>query len=297
VCSAVDMVFNSSSTSSDHLVYYCSKLKSRLFISVGMASVKSVLILPLCTFILYLGHQRWRQQRSFQAVSHSDLFTYHLAVIELFWGPGVICYYFGTYIESKVLLIWGLYDLAIPYYGEVFFHLLTCMERYLAAVHPVIYLGLRNARGIRIRNIAIGSVWMLCFGLSGFNADITGKTVVIAMLSVLIVSIVVITFCSISVLCVLVRPRPGGNGRQRKQINQSKLRAFHSVTAISCVLWVWFGALFVSYALSMSLVLSESVDCVLNASVCWFNLPTSLVLPLLYLHREGKLFRKAIDSN
>ncbi|KAJ4945170.1 hypothetical protein JOQ06_013706, partial [Pogonophryne albipinna] len=67
----------------------------------------------------------------------------------------------------------------IPSYGESLFHVLTCLERYLAVVRPIIYLRLRNVQGVRIRNISIG----------------------------------------LSVLCVLIRPGPGNGERvdQSKQ--------------------------------------------------------------------------------
>ncbi|KAJ4945014.1 hypothetical protein JOQ06_013553 [Pogonophryne albipinna] len=67
----------------------------------------------------------------------------------------------------------------IPSYGESLFHVLTCLERYLAVVRPIIYLRLRNVQGVRIRNISIG----------------------------------------LSVLCVLIRPGPGDGERvdQSKQ--------------------------------------------------------------------------------
>ncbi|MEQ2233911.1 hypothetical protein ILYODFUR_026641 [Ilyodon furcidens] len=288
------MLINSSSFSPE-VNYFCSNSKDVFFISAGMIAVKTVIVL-LCTFILYLGYQQWRQHHSGKTATHSDLFTYHLVVMELFWCPGSLLYAFGYYNDNKAMKVVAYCCFSFTFFGEVLFHLLTCVEWYLAVVHPVIYMSFRNSRGVRIRNISIGCVWLMCFGLIIFCVDERGENVLIVVLCITVVSIVVITFCSISVLRVLISPQTGKNAGKKRRISQSKLRAFHTVTAISSVLWLWFGGIFVSYALSVSTMFSIDVNCVIRASLGWFDLPTSLVSPLLYLHGAGKLFCNSYKS-
>ncbi|KAI9524359.1 hypothetical protein NQZ68_018096 [Dissostichus eleginoides] len=198
---------------------------SLIFTSFHIAS--NLLILPICIFALYLGFQRWRQQSSTSSTtSHSDIFTFHMVLMELV-----------DYIGSTLRIY--------AWYGRAYFHVLTCVERYLAVVHPVTYLSLKGQRGVRIRNICIG----------------------------------------MSVLCVLIRPRPGEQGGDRTIVDQSKRRAFYTIVAILGVL------LFRScgnMALVVLNVFNEGI-CVMVVSESWFTLPSSLVLPLLFLHRAGKL--------
>ena len=121
----------------------------------------------------------------------------------------------------------------------MFFHTLTCLERYLAVVHPIIYLSLKNERGIRIRNITNGCVWPLsimeAYVFMLFNTYLN--------LSVLIVILIIIVFFSLSVLCVLTRPGPGEQGGDGGRVDQSKQRAFYIIMVILVLLLVKIGNL------------------------------------------------------
>lgn len=285
------MNLNSSSFSGDHLVYRCSTSKTRLSIALAMGAVKITFIFPLCTFILYLGHQRWRQRHSFNSVSHSDLFTFNLAAMEMFWVIGFLCYACGNYSQSLALITVGISSCTITYYGEMFFSMLTCIERYLAVVHPVTYLGLRNTRGIRIRNKATACVWLLSLAIMTVYSVLPYDYLVVAVVPLLIVCIAVISFCSVCVACILVRPGPGEGSGDRGQGSQSKQRALHTIVTISGVVWLWFVGSLVSIALNKLPLLDESIVCLVTINVSWFNLPTSMASPLLYLHKTGKLSR------
>ncbi|TNN38146.1 hypothetical protein EYF80_051684 [Liparis tanakae] len=119
--SSSSLTANSSSINFYDFFLKCSDTSAGIFSVTAFIVTLLLLILPLCVYVIYLGFQRWRQQRSGTTMSHSDVFTFHMVVVELF------------------------------------FHTLTCVERYLAVVHPVTYLGLKKGKGIRLRNISIGS--------------------------------------------------------------------------------------------------------------------------------------------
>lgn len=183
----------------------------------------------------------------------------------------------------------GLCGVSMFFYAEILFHLMTCVERYLAVIHPVIYLGLRKERGVRIRNASIGCVWLLCFGSTGVTILYLPNYPSILLYCLLVVSVAVVSFCSFSVLCVLIGPGPGEGGRGKEQVDQAKDRAFHIITAITVVLWLWFVGLLVCIALISSPQLGPSSTCLVLACTGCLQLPGTLVLPLLYLHRAGKL--------
>ncbi|KAK2899527.1 hypothetical protein Q8A73_012656 [Channa argus] len=114
------------------------------FISVSFTITNLFLHLPLSLFVLYLGVQRWRQQRSFATTSHSDVFTYHSAAMQLIFALGGAFYICGKYTNLSELIKFWYYATCNIVPGQMFFHILTCVERYLAVVHPIIYLGLRH---------------------------------------------------------------------------------------------------------------------------------------------------------
>nr|XP_033465126.1 uncharacterized protein LOC117245753 [Epinephelus lanceolatus] len=285
------MAANSSTTvnSSNHLPYDCYNSRVSIYISTASIALRTILTFPLGSLVLYLGHQRWRQQCSFKTTSHSDVFTYNMAVLNLIWGLACICIICGVYVNLQKMIDAGIYTSSFVVCGEAFFHVLTCVERYLAVVHPITYMGLRNEHGVRIRNISIGCVWLMSFVMTGVTALYLPDTALIPLIILLVFSLAVVSFCSLSVLCVLIRPGPGEGGGEKQRVDQSKQRAFHTVTAILGVLGLWFVGLLASSGLYNSHLLSTSVRCVLAACSGWFNLPCSLMLPLLYLHRAGKL--------
>ena len=227
------------------------------------------LCLPLSILVFYLGYQRWLRQRSFKTTSHSDIFTYHMAAMDLFWVLGCICFYCGTYANLPEMMMIGVHTSAGFFYGATLFHLLTCVERYLAVVHPIIYMKLKNVCGVWIRNISIGCAWLLCFGYMGISA---------------------LYLPSYPIIPLPNCPGPRKEEMKRSPWTKQKQRAFHTIRAITGALWLWFGALLISIALDNSSLLSHSVRCLVISSVGWFNLPCYLVRPLLYLHRAEKSF-------
>jgi len=103
----------------------------------------------------------------------------------------------------------------------------------------------------------------------------------------LVFLILVVSFCSLSVLWVLIRPGPGEDGRDRQHADQSKRRAFHTITVIMGVLWLRFAGVLAAVLISNTKHIPSL--CAVGSSVAWLTMPGSLVLPLLFLHRAGKL--------
>ncbi|KAL3050876.1 hypothetical protein OYC64_001198 [Pagothenia borchgrevinki] len=237
------MAANSSSNSTLHP----EDCQNPIFIFTALYVVY-ILLVPLFIFVLYIGFQQWRKQGSAATTSHTDVFTCHMVILELIGVVGDTMYCYGIYTDGQFIIEVGLGLFAVVSPGQTLFHLLTCVERYLAVVHPVIYLRLRQGVGVRIRNISIG----------------------------------------ISVLFVLIRPGPGEGGGNRERVDQSKQRAFYTIMTIMAVLLLRFLSSIVTTAFFV-LMSGTCQDYVLTWSLFWFNVPSSLVLPLLFLQRAGKL--------
>lgn len=114
------------------------------------------------------------------------------------------------------------------------FHVLTCVEHFLAVVHPITYLSLRKKRVIRIRNVIIGCIWLFSFGVTIIMVLENSSLVVDFFL--LTSSMIIMSFCSLSVLCALISPGPGDQGRDQERVDQSKQRAFYTTVVILVVL-------------------------------------------------------------
>lgn len=181
-------------------------------------------------------------------------------------------------------MVW-YYLFSFVWYGETLFHVLTCVEHYLAVVHPVVYLSLRKRRAIMVRNLIIGCIWLFSFGMT---IIIILKNYSLVMdLCLLTSSMIVMSFCSLSVLCALIRPGPGDQGRVRERVDQSKQRALYTTVVILVVLLL-------RCAWNLLWTIVDLYDphinqCVWFTTEIWINLPGSLVLPLLFLHRTGIL--------
>ncbi|KAK2899694.1 hypothetical protein Q8A73_012823 [Channa argus] len=194
----------------------CFNYKSTFYIFTSFSVTNIILLLPLLFLVLCLGLQRWRKQLSASMVttSHSDIFTYHMVAIEMIsiFGCGLYCC--GVWINVPVLIMLGLNFFHVTSNGEIFLHILTSVDRYMAVVHPITYMRLRNRNGVILRNVTLG----------------------------------------FSVLHALIRPGPGEQSRAREQGDKSKMRAFHTIMAIMGVLLLRLGGhLFVTVIYSSAL--------------------------------------------
>eukprot|EP00064_Thunnus_orientalis_P020340 superscaffoldBa00005544_g20475 len=107
-----------------------------MFFALTLTNI--LFILPPSIFVLYVGHQRWRQQRSVSTatiISNSDFFTYNMAAIELI---GLLGNVIGCFKFAKLPEMIGFMTVVFAWTGQMLFPLVTCVDRYLAVVQPVI---------------------------------------------------------------------------------------------------------------------------------------------------------------
>lgn len=241
-----------------------------------------LLLYPLLILVLYLGLQRWRQwcfSSTAAMMGPSDSFTYHMVFISLFSYTGIIVIFCGIYRDNFYMVLFGYSFSTFFWQTENYFHLLTCLERYLAVVHPIIYVNQKRERKSKIRNISIGCVWLLCIGRVPIAVS---EYAIFVELVMLIISITIVSFCSFSVLYVLIHPGPGNGARQCA--DKSKLRAFCTSMAILVVLILRFLWNFLCVC---SYIQSKGYECLLLLSGCWVNFPGNFVFPLVFLRRAG----------
>ncbi|KAJ0006172.1 hypothetical protein NQD34_013445, partial [Periophthalmus magnuspinnatus] len=237
-----------------------------------------MLYLPLFLYVLYVGYKRHRNQRSASVSSHSDVITFHTVALEL-CSIGFSCLHLSGYFTGPTY--WarvGGNTVSLCLVGQALFHCLTCVERYLAVVHPITYLRLKKKGGVTIRNISIGCVWLLSLGNTYMNNDENIKSVynITSAFVLSVLSATVIGFCSVSVICVLIRPRPGERGRNRRNLSQSKRFALETVVAILSVLLLRFLA-YLMRSISSIKHMVNPLQCTITTPWLWLTLPSSLV--------------------
>lgn len=265
------------------LSFHCSRSRPAFLVSLTFFIAKTVIVLPSAVAVLHLGRRRWRRRRSSAPTSHADVFTYNMVVFDLVFIAGFLLFLWGSSSALLQIKLVGFYVSLVTFPGPVLLHILACLERYLAVVHPVTYLTLRRSGGTRIRNVVLVCVWLLCCGWSAGGTE-TLNFPFLPVFLLLGSALLIVTLSSLRVLCVLIRPKPGQGGRSSRG---SKLRAFQTMTAITGTMWMWFLGVLVGLALSTD---HSQVDgCVLLVCGYWFTLPSNLVLPLLFLHRARKL--------
>lgn len=282
------MVKNSSNCLPPDLKLCFSAASAYLFTTYFILSLP---LLPLYTCVFVQVYQRWRRRRStptLMTVSHSDVITYRMTVLEVVGLKGSLLYGCSTFIGDFHLMSWSAVVLYISSSGQTLFHLLTCVERYLAIVHPVIYVGLKRRGGVRLRNAFIGCVWLLCFGSVALMI-ISWTYYILANVFLLVFTLVIVFSCSLLVIRVLIHPGPGNVGGNKEPVDQSKRRAFGAIVLILVALAIRFLSSMVLQVMHFSPNWQVSIDLI---SLMWssmlLSLPSRFVLPLLFLQKAEK---------
>ena len=128
----------------DHL-FRCLSTKADAFHITVFTITSILLLLPLYIYIPYLGLQQ--KPRFNTIMSHSDPLTYQMVTKESMsvLGSTLIC--FGVHTDLPSMIMVGIYLCSMILGAQIYFHVLTCVERYLAVIHPITYLSLKKASG------------------------------------------------------------------------------------------------------------------------------------------------------
>lgn len=280
------MLCNSSSlnVSAQHIILVdCCFTTAGSIIIISFNIVISFTQLPLNIFVMYLLVHQWLQNPA-KSKSHSDVFTFQMVTVGLMTVLASLLLCLGIHFCMLQLVSVVLNIFIVLFYGELFFHLLTCLDRYLAVAKPVTYLSLRSDKGIRIRNIIIACVWLV--GFPSLTMGFIRESEFIFIYCIMVFFLIIMIFCNIRILFILIRPLPGDN-RQPKA-DQSKMKAFYTILIIMTALMLKFGWDTISGRLIYLVQLQWELKCVIMMSTIWTTLPINMVLPLLLLYRKRK---------
>lgn len=206
------------------------------------------------------------------------MLTYHMALLEIVGVAGACFLYYNSTRQKGNKMDVTLKFVCFIGIGQSLFHFLACLDRYLAVVHPIRYMYMRQSAGIRLRNAVIGCSWLLCLLPCVITTDIAPY--------IAFPFIFFSALFSMVTLCILFVVSHSGPVRK----SRAKRRALSTVAAISTCLVVRFLANVAPFVLDETPQLSMSQKCIVMMSFLPFCLPSNLVMPLLFLQRVGELY-------
>lgn len=271
---------NTSFTTSENNIFFCYLTYPFHYIYITYSITSLFLVLPVLILVLHLGVQQWRELHSAKGTTNSDVFTFHLAITEVIGIFGSIVACIGIFKWDLNLLICGIWFFNLTWYSETYFHLLACIECYLAVVYPIRYQSLRRKCGITIRNVSLLCVWLLSFG--GIAMMMVNEVFAIMDICVCILSFIITFYCGLCVLHILGKKEREKSGN-KDRVCQTRIKAYYIFFAMLAVLLFRFtlGITWSCFNISV-----ENI-CQTIIFESWLSLPGRLMLPIHFLHRSG----------
>lgn len=219
----------------------------------------------------------------------SDLYALNMAVSEILYCLSNVLGIFEKYVSEHVVLekihyfCYGLINTSRP-----LFQCCVCVERYLAVVHPVVFL---KYKLLRYKMLCSGLVWLTVLASCSSNIFLTYEIYLYFYLIMVLVLFSVKVFCCLAVLRALIQPGPAQGNRERKGTNHVKRKAFRVILFILVAMIVHYLPSLVEVILSIHFKTATWNIHVYSAKMIsfYFILISGFVHPFLYLHRVGKL--------
>ncbi|XP_068160381.1 P2Y purinoceptor 8-like [Antennarius striatus] len=166
--------------------------------------------------------------------------------------------------------------------SPVIFQSCICLERYMAVVHPVVFL---RFKPLRYRLACCVVIWLLMLFYSiipAFTISVRASVYLLTSMSMFLM--VLMVYCSVHILCVLSQPGPGDGDRDKGV----RRKAF-KVIMTSMLFTVCTQAFRVFTVGPIVLFASQHVIDVAVLISLAISIVTGTATPVLYLYRAGKL--------
>ncbi|XP_043072436.1 uracil nucleotide/cysteinyl leukotriene receptor-like [Puntigrus tetrazona] len=259
----------------NHTTQSITSLKS---LDIFLYSIGFLFGLPTHSYII------WLIVRGTGSGVASEFFNLNLSICEIANSLNGLIAVLSFHLSSLWILSNFLQGVGIT--GRPLFQCLICVERYLAVVHPVTFL---KYKPLRYRVICCTVVWIIILGSCLVCLNILLNIMVaypwfFSLQFLVFLSIQL--FCLVAVLRALKQSGPGERGRERKEENHMKRKAFDLVLITTGNLVIIYVPLTITgffYITMKNVSLPLWVIGVVSYILAGF------VQPVLYLHRAGKL--------
>ncbi|KAF5891009.1 uracil nucleotide/cysteinyl leukotriene receptor-like, partial [Clarias magur] len=194
----------------------------------------------------------WVMMRSSRATLESEFFSVNLLFMEIFCAIIILIATFSFYLLTNQLLLEIFLSLGrICLHSQPVFQCTVCAERYVAVVHPIIFL---RYKPLRYKAAVLAVCWLIA-GVFAVWGEFTGNFY--SLMAVLLLIMLVEMFCSLSILVMLKRGGPGeSKDGEKQQSNLVKKKAFTIVSLLQAKLLVNYLPLTVVSAM-MELLVSD----------------------------------------
>ncbi|XP_014876498.1 chemokine XC receptor 1-like [Poecilia latipinna] len=234
------------------------------------------------------GYVAWMIASESSGPAVSELFALNLAVAEILFACSsfyVMLHFLLRMSQEVGVLVLKLF-LQLMLISRPLFQTCICLERYMAVVHPTIFIRLKP---LRYRLAVCLFDWLLI--LLDFMFPFLGPSLTIAACYFIAKSLLflsVLSYCGVRVLLVLKQPGPGDSSRSVESWSAMKRKAFkvivitlgfNSATQLLQILMLGPTVLTASLLLILQLTLFS----------LFISIISSFITPLLFLHRAGKL--------
>ncbi|XP_013878056.1 somatostatin receptor type 5 [Austrofundulus limnaeus] len=218
----------------------------------------------------------------------SELFALNLAISEILFC--CLSFYVMLHFLLKMSMAVGVVVLQvfleIGFISRPVFQTCICLERYLAVVHPILFI---RFKPLRYRLVSCVFDWLLILLNVIFRAFVLSFDIsVYFFIAKSLLFFFVLLYCGISVLLVLKQPGPGDKVRNSENSNSMKRKAF-KVIAVTLVFTSMTQLLQVT--MLGPTILQPSLKLLLQVTLFSLavNILSSFVTPLLFLQRAKKL--------
>ena len=145
----------------------------------------------------------------------TEFFAFNLAVNKILFCLLSFISFINLYLPLESLEFVFFFSFGFFISGRLLFQACICLERYLAVVHPVVFL---RYKPLRYRLACSGLVWMLTLGVCTTSMVLQKSVKVVFLFAAMIMLAVgVMLYCCLSVLVALKRPGPGEGERGREE--------------------------------------------------------------------------------
>ena len=214
-----------------------------------------------------------------------EFFTLNLALTDILFFTGYLMSPFVRFCPKPLMKAINFFS-GLIVTGHCLFQTCICVERYLAVLHPVLFL---KYKPLRYRMTCSGIIWLMVLMTCMVFVIVEGIMRIFGPTLYLILFVVML-FCCLAVLRGLCKPGPGEGERGRNGANQVKMKAFRIISVITFAQFIIIVGNIVLFCSNTFVKLRRQI----TFGIIFLMMASAfLAQPLFYLHSAEKLHCRA----